>query len=405
MLNLFTISFRKLFSKNSFGFVSTSSFLGLIGIALGTSALIIISCFSDGFSNKINYKISSLDGHFRLTSLYNDKMTINKSDALLEHLNNYNYFTSNYKFIESHAMIRNNVFSEGAIIYGVNEDALKEIFKLDDYLVSGSLSFLSHNNVILGSELANNLQLEIGDKFYLFNIKNIINDTKINAKEVILSGIIDTDFFEYDRLLAFINFNTAQKLFLDTNSLTGIVSSSSDYINIDSIKAKLEKTIDDPLLSLQSWKDRHYTIIQWLSIYDIPIKIVMFLIVFVALLNVIATIWMISYERKSEFCILISTGFKRSYIFSLILLKTFYLSALGSIMGLILALCVLFLQIKYQFISLSSDVYFMDYLPVSLNIYYFFIYPIFNVLLTLFLSIIPAYKISRLRPGKVLSIE
>jgi len=131
----------------------------------------------------------------------------------------------------------------------------------------------------------------------------------------------------------------------------------------------------------------------------------MFLIVFVALLNVIATIWMISYERKSEFCILISTGFKRSYIFSLILLKTFYLSALGSIMGLILALCVLFLQIKYHFISLSSDVYFMDYLPVSLNIYYFFIYPIFNVLLTLFLSIIPAYKISRLRPGKVLSIE
>ena len=405
MLNLFTISFRKLFSKNSFGFVSTSSILGLIGIALGTSALIIISCFSDGFSNKINNKISSLDGHLRLTNLFNDRMTIKKSDVLLEHLNDFNHFSSSYKFIETHAMIRNNILSEGAIIYGVNNGALKEIFKLDDYLISGSLNSLLDNNAILGSGLANNLQLEVGDKFYLFNIKNIINDNKINAREVILSGIINTDFFEYDRLLAFINFNTAQELFLDVNSLTGIISSSNDYINIDSIKLELEKTIDDPLLSFQSWKDRHYTIIQWLNVYDIPIKIVMFLIVLVALLNVIATIWMISYERKSEFCILISMGFKRSYIFNLILLKTLYLAVLGSVMGIILAFSVLFLQIKYQFISLSSDIYFMDYLPVSLNFYYFFIYPIFTVLLSQFLSIIPAYKISRLRPGKVLSVE
>ena len=109
-----------------------------------------------------------------------------------------------------------------------------------------------------------------------------------------------------------------------------------------------------------------------LNIYDIPIKLIMMFIVLVSIFNITATIWMVSFERKSEFGILKAMGFKRNEIRNIILSQSLILTTLGCVVGAIVAFFLLLGQHNYHWIALSSDIYFMNYLPVSFNKFSFF---------------------------------
>ena len=83
------IAFRHLRSKHNFGFINFSTFLSIIGLMLGISTLIIISCISDGFSNVINLKLSGIDGHIRVNSYLNEEVSESKFreiDSIFQHV-------------------------------------------------------------------------------------------------------------------------------------------------------------------------------------------------------------------------------------------------------------------------------------------------------------------------------
>jgi len=379
-----------------------TSILGIIGISIGIASLIIISCLSDGFSNLVNSKLSSIDGHVRITSYYNANMNLADAGIIVNILNANVQISSNQLYTENHAMIKNKGNSEGVIVYGCSDSALIDIFNLDDFIISGSIDNFDSRSAILGSALAKNLNLEIGDKFYLFNVDDIVKQNKINALQLNLNAIIDTDFSEYDRLLTFIPLAVSQEFFLDKETITGIISTTYLPMKIDELQLG---ALDDFPVYITTWKDRHHTIISWLNIYDIPIKLIMMFIVLVSIFNITATISMVSFERKSEFGILKVMGFKRNEIRNIILSQSLILTTLGCVVGGIIAFFSLLGQYNYHWIALSSDIYFMNYLPVSFNKISFFFYPSVGLLFSLLIAFIPASKISNYSPASVLMYE
>jgi len=405
VLKHISIAYRQLFSKHTFGFVYVTSILGIIGLVIGIASLIIISCLSEGFSNLVSSKLSSIDGHIRITSYYNDNLEIADAKNIIKLLNTNTNIKSSHLFTENHAMIRNKNFSDGVIVYGCSNSALTKIFNLDEFIIEGSLDNLNENSAILGSEVAKNFELKIGDDFYLFNIKDIIEQNKINAIKLNLSAIINTDFSEYDRLLVFIPLGLTQEYFLRSNNINGIISSVFTPLDIDVVKNEVFETLNDFPVYITTWKDRHGSILSWLNIYDIPIKLIMLFIVLVSIFNLTVTIWMLSFEKNSEYGILKTMGFMRSEIRNIILTQSLILSTFGSIIGALLAYIVLLGQHFYHWISLSSEIYFMNYLPVSFNPIYFLVYPFVAVVVTILNTFIPAYKISNYSPASVLKYE
>ena len=402
MLKHISISYRQLFSKHSFGFVYVTSVLGILGISIGIASLIIISSLSDGFSNLVNSKLASIDGHVRITSYYNANMNLTDARGIIKILNANAQISSNQLYTENHAMIKNKGISEGVIVYGCSDSALINIFNLDDFITLGSIDDFDSRSAILGSALANNLNLKVGDEFYLFNVVDIVKKNKINALRLSLNAIIDTDFSEYDRLLAFIPLATSQEFFLDKQSITGIISATYSPMEIDELEFGI---LNEYPVYIATWKDRHRSIISWLNIYDIPIKLIMMFIVLVSIFNLTATIWMVSFERKNEFGILKTMGFKRNEIRNIILSQSLILTTLGCVLGAIIAFFLLLGQHNYHWIALSSDVYFMSYLPVSFNEFYFWFYPSVALLISFFITFIPASKISNYSPASVLMYE
>ena len=405
MFKHLSIAYRQLFSKHSFGFIYVTSVLGVLGLSIGIASLIIISCFSDGFSNLVNLKLSSIDGHVRITNYYGDNMHLADAEKILEVLNGNPKIISNRLYIENHALIKNKDKSEGIIVYGCQDSALINIFNLDDFIIAGSINNFNSEGAILGSALANNLDLIVGDEFYLFNMDEIVKANKINALQLKLIAIIDTDFSEYDRLLSFIPFEIAQQFFLDNLGATGIVSAVHIPMGIDELENELFDDLKQFPVYITTWKDRHRSIISWLNIYDIPIKIIMMFIVLVSIFNLTATIWMVSFQRKNEFGILKVMGFIRNEIRNIILAQSLILAIMGCVLGVIIAFFTLLGQHNYHWIALSSDIYFMNYLPVSFNGFYFIFYPSLGLLLSFLITFISAFKISNYSPAKVLMYE
>jgi|GEM_PF-474304 len=405
VLKHISIAYRQLFSKHSFGFVYITSVLGVIGLAIGIASLIIISCLSDGFSNLVNSKLSSIDGHIRITSYYNDNLEIDDAQKIIKLLNTNTNIKSSHLFTENYAMIKSKNFSDGVIVYGCSDSALTNIFNLNDFVIAGSLENLDENSAILGSQVAENFDLKIGDDFFLFNIEDIIHHNKINALKLNLSTIINTDFSEYDRLLAFIPLDLSQDYFLNSGNNNGVISSVFAPFEIEEVEAEVFEALNGFPVYITTWKDRHGSILSWLNIYDIPIKLIMLFIVLVSIFNLTITIWMLSFEKNSEYSILKTLGFTRNEIRNIILSQSLILSVLGSIIGSLLAFIVLLGQHFYHWISLSSEIYFMNYLPVSFNPIYFLIYPFIGFMITIINTFIPAYKISNYPPASVLMYE
>ena len=154
-----------------------------------------------------------------------------------------------------------------------------------------------------------------------------------------------------------------------------------------------------------TWKERHASLLNWLNIYDIPIKLIMYFITVIGIFNIGASLWMIIIEKTRDFAILQSIGIDRSDISNIILIEGAIIGFIGSILGIIFSLVILNLEIIYHFIKLPNDIYFMDNLPIHISPVYFIVYPFFTFIVTILFSYLPASRAAKISPSEALRYE
>ena len=93
------------------------------------------------------------------------------------------------------------------------EKNIKEFF--NNFISKGSIANFNSNNVFVGSELAYNLNLKIGDSISLMSSTFIATPfgTLPKQENFKISGIFNTGFIEYDQNVIFLNINDSLSLF------------------------------------------------------------------------------------------------------------------------------------------------------------------------------------------------
>ena len=289
-------------------------------------------------------------------------------------------------------------------MYGVPEQALEEIFHLDQFSQSQS-KFHSENDIIIGSKLAEAININVNEDLIIFNPERMNTQQAFEAKIFTVANTFQTDFPEYDRLLAFIPLETAQRYFGMDSKMSGLILNVDNPQEIEETDIILSDALGLMPYMTTTWKERHASLLEWLNIYDIPIKLIMFFITAVAVFNIGASLWMIIIEKTRDIGILQSMGLKKSNITYIILTEGAIIGISGSILGILFSLSILYLQSVYHFIQLPNDIYFMDYLPVQISPVYFILYPSITFIITLAFSYFPAMKASRISPAEALRYE
>ena len=277
---------------------------------------------------------------------------------------------------------------------------MNDIFNIDKITINKDL-FNADNSIIIGEKLALSLDVDIGQELMLFNIV----DQNLFAKKFIITNLFKTEFPEYDKMLAFVNVKTAQSFFNMGNKISGIIFNIDNQLKLEENVNHVGNQIGGFPYALITWEDRHFNLLQWLNVYDLPIKLIIVFIMIIGFFNIAASLWMIIIEKSTDYAILKTLGLRYSIIKSIILRQGVIIGFIGSFIGALIALLLLFFQINFNIISIPADIYFMKYLPVKIKLSFFILYPLIALLLSCVCSYLPSLAIKRFNISEILKYE
>ena len=385
----FILRYFKYGKKRSFS--SNAINLATIGLSIGVFSLLVTISVIKGFENVLSNKLVNVDGKIRLKTLFGSSISeLDSIDSTL--LQSYSKIIAT-PFVRGSVIIKKNKVNEGLLVEGVN------------YLPSFNHSvnekrFVNDDEIIIGSSLAESLKLDSSEVLILVPLDGFIGDVKnLKYYKLIFRHTFKTGMDEYDRNLAYVNINTAQKMFNMNNKVSGYIINSD--AKTDDLLNHLNGNIKYPYF-LETWKDRHQIIFTWIRTQTLPIVIIFSLITLVGITNVMATVSLLVNERSREIGVLLSQGFQKYQIRNIFLIESGFIGLIGSSIGVLLAIFFTFIQGRYNIIQLPEEVYFMNSLPISFDYDLCFVIVLLSLFITMFSSFLPIKTIFDNRIPKLL---
>jgi len=390
-------------SRKDSRFISLISTISIIGIALGVATLIIAISVLKGFEKTITNKVIDFDSHIKITSYRTILPDYHKTLPLLES-QLAGYAPDITPFAAKLVIVSYKKKKEGINLIGIGPSKEKPFLVRN--LVSGEFS-LSNNSVLIGKKLADKLFIKVGDKITVFALRNDnipSPENMPNIEKYTVTGIFESGMTEYDDTYAYTSLESAQKLFALGDNITGYNIKLSDISKIDSLTIKLAKTLRYPHY-VRSVYQLHRNIFTWIELQKEPIPIVLALIILVAVFNIVGTLLMIVLEKTRAVGILKTLGSKRNQITTIFLINGSIIGVVGIFLGSFFGYLLMFIQEKFNIITLPSSVYFMSRVPFLISADTFILIAIITFLLCILASIIPSYIASKIKPVNALRFD
>jgi len=269
---------------------------------------------------------------------------------------------------------------------------------------------------VLGEELANHLNVKIGDEIIAATPTTSLSITHMipRFKKLIVVGIFQAGggAFGFDAKLAYVHLQDAQELFTLNSAITGF------HINIKNIYAAPQIAVDlqqqlSPMLRAGNWTEQLGDFFENIRVTKTIMFFIFILIIAVAVFNLISTMMMAVKNKTADIAILRTLGATPKIIMAIFMVQGIIIGMsgvlLGIIGGILLAHYISAFSIWIQKILhtqlISSSVYFVNYLPSELQWSDVWMISAAALILSLLATIYPAWNASRIEPVEALRYE
>ena len=394
----FYLSIRYLSSTRKGSFTRIAGILSVAGLSVGISALLITLFILNGFERVISEKIANFDGHIRI-SHYLNNLIPSEIEGMNQIISAYDGKVVQSKFIQGTALLRKGKSAEGVIVEGIE---LSGNDFLSNILVAGTVDLDDHG-IILGERLANQLNISIGDKTVLFDLTKL-RGSKKRLKQFTVTGIFHSGMSEYDQSLVYTNLKQADGLFNMEGKVSGHVLRMKDPAFANDFSQLLGEELAYPYM-VMTWKEKNRALFKWMDVQRWPILFIFSLIALVGIVNIISALAMIVVDKTRQIGILKSLGLPQGKLKQVFLAKGFIIGVAGAVFGSALALFLAWLQNHYKLITVPEDVYFMDFIPMDVNLAHVSIVIIVSVIFSVIATIWPTIRAGKIQPAKALNYE
>ena len=392
----FFIAWRYLATKRKERFLSLISVISVLGVAIGVMALIVVLAVMSGFDRDLREKIVGNYAHITVSSFrgMDQQEYADVSRRLLSQRD----VVAVSPFVQGQMLIEEGSRFFAVSFKGIDPAAEKKVTRTAGYVVRGSLDDLGADTAVIGKELALYLGVDLGSQIQVYSAQGKKHRLKV-------AGIFRSGMYEYDMNLVFLNLSTAQKILGAGDSFSAVAVRLADMNAADRSKGRLQKLLGYSY-SLKTWTEANANFFAALKLEKITMFIILTLIILVASFNIISTLVVTVVEKTKDIAILKSVGVSADMIRRIFTVQGLIIGLGGTLVGTSAGLLLCFLLKKYQFIKLPQDIYYIDRLPVALQVWPDVALIVLAALaITLISTLYPAAKASQLKPVEGLRYE
>ena len=411
----FLIALRYLKAKRQEGFISVIAIFSFVGIMIGVATLIVVMSVMNGFRYELVNRILGINSHL---TIYSKEGSIKNYQEIIDQLKTLPTLEYVNPIVENQAMISAKGKAAGGLIKAVQMSDLKHKKLIVENITRGSFEGLANKNeIIIGSGLANNMRLDVGDELKI--ISSETNDTILGSipriKTYKVGGVFESGMYEYDSSTVFMNFEAAEIHFRYKNAASAIEVFGKDATQIEELKRQVDDLTNSkfPELYVVDWQQANSGFIDALKVERTVMFLILTLIILVAAFNIISSLIMLVGDKKKNIACMRTMGMAKASVMRIFLICGSLIGVAGTLLGLIIG--VLFSaninNIK-KFLESVTDtnlfnptIYFLSQLPSKIFISDVVVIVGMALVLSFFATLYPAYKASKANPAEILRYE
>jgi lipoprotein-releasing system permease protein len=365
----FYIARRYLLAKKSQNVINIISGISVIGMAVGTMALIIVLSVFNGFDELIKSLYSTFDPEIKITLAEGKTFSpVITGFEEIRNLRGVHYFS---EVLEENVLLRYGDRQYLATLKGV-DDKFADVTGIDTMIVDGAFELMDQNRpyAVVGQGVA--YYLGIGLNFLnplnIYSIKRTENisvnpEQAINRKFIFPSGIFSIEQ-EHNVKYVIVPISFARDLLGYSDEVSAIEIKLYPGADQNEVQEEIHSILGNEYL-VQNRNEQNELFYRIMKSEKWAIFFILTFILIVASFNIIGSLTMLILDKKEDINTLRSLGASNKLIRKIFLLEGWMISILGAIFGLIIGSLIAWLQAKYGFIKLnSSGSFIIDAYPV-----------------------------------------
>ena len=303
------------------------------------------------------------------------------------------------KIIEKPTLISVDNSFETVIFRGVNNGYNFKDF--NNFIIGSKIkNDITNNEIIISKSLSDKLKISVGQILTLyFQVNN--NQRIPNVRSFNVSYIYETDFPDYDNNYIIGNLETLQNVYKwSKNDYANIEISIEDKSQISLIEKSISllSSFEKNNLSTKTVQSKYTNIFSWISIFDFNILIITFLMILVAIISVVISLFILIFERIKMIGILTSMGSTNNSLSRIFIYQGIEIVLTGMIPANILFFTISVIQNSYGFLKLNPNDYYVETIPFFLEPYYIISLNLIFILISIIVLSITFVSITRFTP-------
>jgi lipoprotein-releasing system permease protein len=406
------IATRYLRAKRRQAFIGIITGISIIGVAAGVASLIVALAINNGFRQDLQERLIGSTSHVSLLRVADDG--IKDWPPLLDQLSKQPHVVAAAPAIFEQVLISIGPRARGAVLKGMVPADERRVGDLLSTIKEGSAAALEETPsapeedhagtaaspalslskgavqgasatenspdslagvharvaamppIILGKDMADNLGATIGSVVLVTSPQGELTPFGMVPKysRFRVVGIFNSGFYDYDSSWAFTRLSDAQRLFGLGDLISVIEFRVDDIDKADIVSRQLEDAAGKGFMTT-NWKEQNKALFHALNMERLVTYITVGLIVFVAALNILISLIMMVMEKTKDIAVLLSMGTRRSQVRNIFIAQGVLIGVIGTAIGLLLGYAISYAGGHYHMISLSPEVYSIDYVPFA----------------------------------------
>ncbi|HKC00194.1 MAG TPA: FtsX-like permease family protein [Terriglobales bacterium] len=446
------IATRYLRAKRRQAFIGVITGISILGVAAGVASLIVALAINNGFRQDLQARLLGSTAHISLLRVESDG--IRDWRPLLEKLAKQPHVVAAAPAIYEQVLISRGPRARGAVLKGMLPQYERKVSDLLKTVTLGSAAALEetpaavpdasvvpglrpgsdaaeprpHTDtsqaqspddlagvrhrvaamppIILGKDLAEEIGATVGSVVLVTSPQGELTPFGMVPKYIRfhVAGIFNSGFFDYDSSWAFIRLSDAQELFGLGDVISVIQFKLDDIYLAGDVARALEQAAGHGFMAT-SWMEQNKPLFRALRLERVVTFITIGLIVFVAALNILISLIMMVMEKTKDIAVLMSLGTKKAQVRRVFIAQGVLIGVIGTAIGLVLGYMISWAGGHYHFISLSPEVYSIDYVPFAPRLIDGVIVALVSIGISFVATIYPSWSAARILPAEALRYE